>query len=287
MLKKSSIIIPTVKNCGYLKICIKSILQNSFYEHEIIVHINGVDVDTENYLIDKKIIYTKSNSNIGLCSGVNLAAKESKTDFIIYSHDDMYYLPDWDYHLFNEVNKTPNSNFYLSCTNISHYPKNKGVINHIHFDAGSRLEDFNEELLLSNFHKLDFYDMQGSHWAPHLIHKKMWDKIGGFSEEFNPGFGSDPDLNMKLWSQGVRIFKSVNKSRVYHFGSLTTRKNKNIKPNDGRKTFLLKWKITIDYFVKYYLKRGDKFTAPLKDHKIGIKNMLPFLISKLKYYIKK
>ena len=54
--------------------------------------------------------------------------------------------------------------------------------------------------------------------------KSLWNKIGGFSEEFNPGFGSDPDLNMKLWINGVRIFKCVNKSRVYHFGSQTTRK---------------------------------------------------------------
>ena len=46
----------------------------------------------------------------------------------------------------------------------------------------------------------------------------------GFSEEFNPGFGSDPDLNMKLWKYGVRIFKGISKSRVYHFGSLTARK---------------------------------------------------------------
>ena len=50
--------------------------------------------------------------------------------------------------------------------------------------------------------------------------------IGGFSEEFNPGFASDPDLNMKLWLEGNRIFKSVSQSRFYHFGSLTTRKIK-------------------------------------------------------------
>ncbi len=287
MLKKSSIIIPTVNNCNYLKLCIKSINQNSFYKHEIIVHINGVDLATENYLIDKKIKYTNTEFNIGLCSGVNLAAQKSTTNYIIYSHDDMYYLPNWDYYLFNEVEKISHLNFYLSSTNISHYPKNKDIINHIHFDAGSKLENFKENLLLSNFNKLDFYDMQGSHWAPHIIHKKIWDKIGGFSEEFNPGFGSDPDLNMKLWKQGVRIFKAVNKSRVYHFGSLTTRKNKEIKKNDGKKTFLLKWKISMDYFVKYYLKRGEKFISPLEEHKIRIKNFLPFLISKLKYYIKR
>ena len=34
----------------------------------------------------------------------------------------------------------------------------------------------------------------------HLIHRDLWNKVGGFSEEFYPGTGSDPDLNMKLWN---------------------------------------------------------------------------------------
>ena len=54
-----------------------------------------------------------------------------------------------------------------------------------------------------------------------------------------PGTGSDPDLNMKLWNEGVRIFKGVGKSKVYHFGSIVTRKkfrkNKNIKTESGSK----------------------------------------------------
>ena len=66
----------------------------------------------------------------------------------------------------------------------------------------------------------------------------MWDKVGGFSEEFNPGIGSDPDFNMKLWKEGVRIFKGLNDFKVYHFGSLTTRKKKNLIQNRGDKTFL-------------------------------------------------
>ena len=37
-----------------------------------------------------------------------------------------------------------------------------------------------------------------THWAPHLIHRDLWNKIKGFSEEFNPGDGSDPDFCMKL-----------------------------------------------------------------------------------------
>ena len=95
---------------------------------------------------------------------------------------------------------------------------------HIRFDCGDKVEDFNEEKLLNNYKELNYFDYQGSNWAPHLIRKEIWDEIGGFSEEFNPGFASDPDLNMKLWNKGVRIFKGLSKLKVYHFGSISLRK---------------------------------------------------------------
>ena len=81
-----------------------------------------------------------------------------------------------------------------------------------------------ENKLLENINKLNFQDHQGSHFAPHLVSKKIWNDVGGFSEEFNPGIASDPDFNMKLWKKGVRIFKGLNNFKVYHFGSITTRK---------------------------------------------------------------
>ena len=38
-------------------------------------------------------------------------------------------------------------------------------------------------------------------------------------------------------------FKGINKFKVYHFGSITTRKKKDIIQNRGEKTFLKKWGI--------------------------------------------
>ena len=101
----------------------------------------------------------------------------------------------------------------------------------------------------------NFYDFQGSTWAPSLVHKDIWDKVGGFSEEYFPGTGSDPDFNMKLWNIGIRIFKGINDFKVYHFGSIVLRKkiNKISKENygsKGAKVFLLKWGITIKFFKK-------------------------------------
>ena len=285
MSEKSTIIIPTFKNSDYLKLCIESIQKNSFYTHEIIVHINGLDSESENYLNKKKIKYTKTRDNVGLCTGVNLAAKNASTNYIVYSHDDMYFLPEWDNYLFYEVDKIGHNNFYLSMTQLSHTKGVKGNLQHIHFDSGVNIDNFNEKKLLENFQKFKFRNLQGSHWAPHIIHKDLWFKIGGFSEEFNPGFASDPDLNMKLWSEGVRIFKGVSLSRVYHFGSLTTRKNNKIIPNKGKKTFLLKWKFTVEFFTKHYLRRGFVYDGPLNEPKKDVIFFKDLLISKIKYFI--
>ena len=222
-----SIIIPSFENLKYLRLAIESIKKNSTYTHEIIVHVNGTDEETISFLNLTNIKFTKTKNNVGLCSGVNLATKLLTKNYVVYAHDDMYFLPKWDDELINEISKIGHNKFYLSCAHISSHIPNKSRLNHIYFDCGENIENFNEDKLLKNFQSLEFYDLQGSHWAPHLVHKDLWLKVGGFSEEFNPGFGSDPDLNMKLWKEGVRIFKGVNKSRVYHFGSLTTRK---IKP---------------------------------------------------------
>ena len=281
-----SVIIPTFNNFDYLKISIDSLKKNSTFNNEIIVHINGNDNKSENFLRQFNIKYTKSINNIGLCSGVNMASKLSSCHYIIYAHDDMYFLPKWDFFLYEEIKRFNTELFYLSSTQISHIPDTGGheIPNHIYFDAGDNIDNFDEKKLLDNYEKLKFYDLQGSHWAPHVIHRDIWNRIGGFSEEFNPGFGSDPDLNMKLWKIGVRIFKGVNQSRIYHFGSLTTRKNKSVKQNNSRLTFLLKWKITMDFFIKFYLKRGRIFNGPLSEPSLSLSYLSNYLFSKLKYY---
>ena len=271
-----SIIIPTFNNIKYLKLCIESIRKNSIFIHEIIPHINEGADGTEEYLINENIKYTITKYNAGICEGVNTAAKKATTNYILYAHDDFYFLPRWDEVLLKEIKKIPHNKFYLSGIMMNNGP--------LKFDCGNKLEEFNEEKLLNNFKNINHFDFQGSTWAPHLIHKELWNKVGGFSEEYFPGTGSDPDLNKKLWDEGVRIFKGVSLSRVYHFGSLTTRKNINIIPNRGKKTFLMKWKFTVEFFTKHYLKRGDVYCGPLKNPTKSTSYFIDIFISKLKYY---
>jgi GT2 family glycosyltransferase len=280
-----SIIIPTFNNINYLKKCIESIKKNSAYTHEIIPHVNEGTDGTLDYLKNNNITYTYTDYNSGICTGMNMAAKKAKTQYILYAHDDFYFCPNWDHVLKDEINKINHNNFYLSGTMV-----NNGQIQ---LDCGSDLETFNEERLLKEINNANYYDFQGSTWAPHLIHKEMWNKVGGFSEEFFPGTGSDPDLNMKLWKQGVRIFKGINDFKVYHFGSIVTRKYKNHPTintesgSRGAKIFLLKWGISIKFFKKFILNSDTKYLSELKEPKISINYILQLIFCKLNFiYIK-
>ena len=280
-----SIIIPTFNNIKYLKICIESIKKNSTFNHEIIAHVNLGEDGTKEYLDKKNIEYSFTNYNAGICEGMNKATKKANFDFILYSHDDFYFCPKWDEILNEEIKKIGHNRFYLSGIMMNNGP--------LKFDAGFDFETFDEKKLLQNYEKINHYDFQGSTWAPHLIHKEIWNKVGGFSEEFYPGTGSDPDLNMKLWREGIRIFKGLSKCKVYHFGSIVTRKYKNhptIKTESGSKggkIFLLKWGITFKFFKKHYLRSDSIYEGELSNPKRNIQYYLELIICKLNYiYLK-
>ena len=273
---KFSIIVPTLNNLDYLKILISSIKKNSINEHEIIVHVNENSDNTTDFLKRNKILYTYSKKNIGLCRSVNKAAKQATTNYILYCHDDMYLLPDWDIVLKSEIEKLNSKYFYLSGTMIQKMGAD------LILDSGSDFKNFDEQYLLKNYKNINMHDHQGSHWAPHLIHKDIWNSIGGFSEEFDPGDGSDSDLNMKLWNAGVRVFKGLNNFKVYHFGSISMRKKKNIKKNNGTKTFLKKWGITPKFFFKFYLKTGSIYNGPLNEPSKPLSYFLGLMICKIR-----
>jgi len=251
---KLSIIIPTFNNLNYLKLFLSSIKNNSSFKHEIILHINEGSDGTLEYAKKNNIKFSFSLKNIGLCSSMNKAYALTTTNYILYAHDDMYFCKNWDYFLVNEINNQKNNLYYLSGTNVS---TRHGLIN---YDCGNNISDFDEKKF-EKFCLLDNTpDLQSSHWAPHLIHKELWDKIGGFSEEFNPGDGSDPDFCMKLWNENVRVFKAISKFKVYHFNSKTTRNSKVIL-NNGTKTFLFKYGFNPRFFRKHYL-RGNISIIP-------------------------
>lgn len=268
-----SILIPSWNNLEMLQICIESIQKNSTYQHQIIVHINDGSDGSLEYVKQLGLDYTHSLENVGVCYAMNVMAKLVKTDLILYLNDDMYVCPQWDYYLFEAVNKHNDNLFYFSGTMIEPTGHNRCAV--APHDFGFEQTSFKESELLEFCKTVSKNDWYGASWPPSLVHKSLWDKVGGYSVEFSPGMGSDPDFSMKLWQAGVREFRGIGKSLVYHFQSKSTGR---VQLNDGRSDFAKKWGYTISYFMGSVLCLGQ----PYSKRKLSFKHGINYLINRLR-----
>ena len=271
-----SIIIPTYNNLEYLKLSLKSIKKNSSLNHEVIIFVNDGSDGTTDYLKTQNYKFKQSKKNAGVCVAFNEGVKQATTKYIVLAHDDMYFCPAWDDVFLKEISRIPvNTDFFLSGTMVQPFKS------YINLNCGTKIDEFDEDKLLKELPKIKFNNFQGTHWQPSLIPLKTWNKVGGFSEEFSPGLGSDPDFNMKLWKIGVRLFKGLGDCRVYHFSSMSLRKK---AWNNGAKTFLLKWGISIKFFKKHYLKSDNIFTGQLNEPNKNIFYFFDLIKCKIAYF---
>lgn len=263
-----SILIPTWNNFAYLKLCLKSIEKNSTYRHQILIYVNEGSDGTTDWLETQNYEYIHNKENVGVCWALNSLRTKVKTDYILYMNDDMYVCPDWDKFLWEEIQQLPDNKFFLSATLIQPRPFFcKSVIAPANF--GENVETFKEQELLDKYQLLPHSDWFGSTWPPNVVHKDIWDLVGGYSIEFSPGMYSDPDFSAKLWMAGIRLFKGLSASRVYHFESVSTGR---VKKNNGSQQFLSKWGITSASFIRNILRRGEPFEPKLvgKPHIISL-----------------
>jgi len=275
-----SILIPTWNNLALLKTCVSSLRKNSRYQHQIILHLNECTDGTKEWAEQEGLDYSHSEENIGICYAMNLARTLARTDLLVYFNDDMYACPDWDFWLYEEVKKQGSPYYFLSTTMIE--PRSSGNACALApFDFGSHPDNFDEVGLLASFSQPEKADWQGATWPPSLITTQVWDMVGGYSTEFSPGMYSDPDFSMKLWHAGVRYFKGLGKSRVYHFMSKSTGKL-NKKRVNGARIFLHKWGVSSNLFSRFYLHRGEVWDGVLQEPELTLKFKLKALLSDLK-----
>lgn len=275
--RQFSIVIPSWNNLDYLRLCIKSIRQNSSFSHQIIVIVNeGTDGTAEWVAGEQDIDYVHSTKNIGICYALNACRKLIDTEYMVYANDDMYFLPGWDRSLMEEIKKIGHKEFMLSATMVEPAGNNPAVV---HADYGSDLSSFREDKLLKDYSTLFRADWNGSTWPPNIVHMDCWDLVGGMSIEFSPGMYSDPDLSRKLWEMGVRIFKGKGDSLVYHFGCKSTGR---IKKNKGYKTFTLKWGISAKTFMKKYLNIGSEATERIPEKTLSGTEKLNQFVKRIK-----
>jgi len=247
-----SIVIPTWNNLRCLRLCVDSLRRHSTRAHQLIVHVNDGSDGTRDWIAREGIEHTATDTNVGICIGVNRAAARARTDYVLYVNDDMVAAPGWDAALERALARVGGiATFMLSGTMIE--PVASGNACAVVADYGRDPEHFDLVRFAREAPGLGRADWLGATWPPTLVPRAAWHDVGGYSIEFSPGMGSDNDLSMKLWQAGCRVFLGVGDSLFYHFSRASTSR---VRKNDGRHQFLMKWGMTQAAFDRHCLRRG-------------------------------
>jgi len=143
-----SILIPTWNNLELLKLCVRSIRENSSLAHQIIVHVNDGSDGSLEWVRTQQLPHTHSPQNVGICLAVNEAAMLAQHDYILYLNDDMYCCPGWDTALVNKMKGLDTDLFMLSGTMIEPVQTSNPCV--IVKDYGRSPDQFAEQELLAN-----------------------------------------------------------------------------------------------------------------------------------------
>lgn len=254
-----SVLIPTWNNLPMLQTCLRSLRTHSRVPLQIVVIANeGSDGTREWLATQPDLDWVEARRNLGVCYGLNSARSLVRAPYLLFLNDDMYVLPGWDLALQTTIDALGHDAWYLSATMIEPArTRNRAVIV---ADHGRDLATFDEAGLLATYAQPEKPDWMGATWPPSVLPVALWDLVGGLSVEYSPGMYSDPDLSRKLYAAGVRHFQGVGDSRVYHFGSASTRR---VRKNRGKAAFLLKWGHSSRHFTRGTLRMGAPFAGPV------------------------
>ena len=249
---KVSIIIPTKNNVKILKRCIDSIAKKTNYKNfEIIIINNSDDLETiknDIQSISYNLISYTENFNFSKIN--NLAVKHSSGDLLLFLNDDTKILdPNWLDELVSVILQKDvgvvGPKLVLSDGTIQH----AGIA---FLKTGSGFHPFMRHIENSDsYHGLlnSMRDCSAVTGACLMIKKEIFNKIGGFDNQFDVYYG-DTDLCFKVIEAGYRIVYTPF-TKLLHEGSLTI-KNSNISHFDveNHLSFLKKWP---------HIKNGDPY----------------------------
>jgi glycosyltransferase involved in cell wall biosynthesis len=200
--------IPSKNNLRYLKPCIKSIQDNSYYPNEILVYVDQDKDGTVEWLEtqDVRFIINASDTPKGIGHAYDTMFKEADREFVIAFHADMILGPHADKHMM-DIKRKDN----IVCATRIEPPLHPAGIEKIVQDFGMwpeslKIEEFNKFVEENKSDKIT-----KSIFAPWLIRK---DQHLGHDPLFRSVF-EDADLFRRFKLQGYDLIQSWS-AMVYH-----------------------------------------------------------------------
>ena len=200
--------IPSKNNLRYLKPCIKSIQDNSYYPNEILVYVDQDNDGTTEWLETQEVKFIKNASTEprGIGHAYDTMFKEADREYVIAFHADMILGPHADKHMMDIKTKDN-----IVCATRIEPPLHPAGIEKIVQDFGMwpedlKIEEFNKFVEENKSDKIT-----KSIFAPWLIRK---DQHLGHDPVFRSVF-EDADLFRRFKLQGYDLIQSWS-AMVYH-----------------------------------------------------------------------
>ena len=220
-MKNVTFIIPSRNTLEHLKWAYSSIRENANANHEIILLDDASDDGTDKWI--KEVAATDENvtthfnpgpERIGITKLYDLAAKMAKNEIIFVGHSDMIYGPAFLEKMIDhlEVGKV------VCATRIEpplHPPGPEKMIVNFGFDADQfEYQKFNK-FVETQQAKPENQTVSGGMFAPWMLYKADYWKIGGHDHLFCPQSREDSDLFNRFVLQGYELIQARD-AFVYH-----------------------------------------------------------------------
>lgn len=219
MIPKISIVIPTLateKSLPYLKLCVESIRRNSTVDHDILVMVNGGNM--QNIKIPARVYYIEDQ---GQCIAVNTMAKQVETEWMIVTDDDSIFPPRWE-RIFENTDKSD-----ILCMNSMESGKVGSAPPFVVNNCGLDDKDFDVEKFEADALRIGSDEgtkeghLEKGFSFPFLIKKSLWDKVGGYDTAYDPwGSNCDSDFFYKMKLAGEQPLRD-RRILAYHFSQIS------------------------------------------------------------------
>lgn len=226
-----TLIIPTYRNPKYLDLCLKSAVENRVdSNNHILVIVDGY-FDESREVLEKypDVLYLDLGENHGMQYALNAGVMQATTKYVFIINDDNVMPRNWDARVLDQITSClyhqsiQNEQFVLTVDQIE--PTGPSMFKFPVMNLGKTVETFHYEHWLEDEfdHQEDRIDFDG-HIFPFVINKKWYLACGGFDTFYNSPNICDWDFFLKLELLGFK-FPRTRALRLYHFGSVSTKKN--------------------------------------------------------------
>ena len=259
-MSKITSVIPTYNNLPFLKLTVKSVRQNCYYnDMPIFIFAENCTDGTNEWLAENddrlKIDYHIGRDNVerrGIGGGIDLCVSQVNTEFVNILHSDFWVGPNQDIELLKLYDDIEPGERLIAASfriqpNIfpTDPPYRPGTV-FVDFDQfGVHDDEFEENYFddwAAEFSQDNDIQVRKAGGAGYFCRVEDHIHIGGNDPRFEPMYWEDKDLFMRMQMEDYK-FIMTSKSVIWHFTSRTSRFPNGMKEldNNKRPSHLVEW----------------------------------------------